>query len=171
MNDLIFSLNATMPVFLIMVIGYVLRQLGILDEVFSGKMNQFVFKIALPILVFKELSTANFYEMWDTKFIIFCFMASLLSILLAVGLSTFIKNQSVRGEFVQAAYRSSSALLGCAFVQNIYGSAGSASLMIIAAVPLYNVAAVLILNLMKPDRGRLDKKVLKKMFCVYFEMS
>ena len=164
MDDLIFSLNATMPVFLIMVIGYVLRQLGILDEVFSGKMNQFVFKIALPILVFKELSTANFYEMWDTKFIIFCFMASLLSILLAVGLSTFIKNQSVRGEFVQAAYRSSSALLGCAFVQNIYGSAGSASLMIIAAVPLYNVAAVLILNLMKPDRGRLDKKVLKKTF-------
>lgn len=164
MENLIFSLNATIPVFLMMVIGYGLRHWGIFDEVFTSKMNQFVFKIALPVLVFKELSTADFYEMWDAKFVVFCFMASLISILIAVGLSTFIKNPSVRGEFAQGAYRSSSALLGCAFVQNIYGSAGSASLMIIAAVPLYNVAAVFILNLMKPEHGKLDQKILIKTF-------
>ncbi len=164
MENLIFSLNATMPVFLMIVIGYFLRYIGVFDEVFADKMNKFVFKVALPMLVFKELSTANFYELWDTRFVVFCFVASLLSILAAVGLSLLIKNQSIRGEFAQASYRSSSALLGCAFVQNIYGSAGCASLMIIAAVPLYNVAAVLILNLMKPDRGKLDGEVLKKTF-------
>lgn len=162
MENLIFSLNATMPVFLLMVIGYGLKQFGIFDEVFANKVNKFVFKITLPALVFKELSTANFYEMWDTKFVVFCFGASLLSILAAVGLSMLIKDQSVRGEFAQAAYRSSSALLGCAFVQNIYGSAGSASLMIIAAVPLYNIAAVLILNFMKPNRGKMSKELIRK---------
>lgn len=164
MEDLIFSLNATMPVFLMMVIGYIFRQIGILDDIFASKMNKFVFKVTLPALLFKELSTADFYETWDTKFIAFCFCASLLSILASVGLSKFIKDQSVRGEFAQASYRSSSALLGCAFVQNIYGAAGPASLMIIAAVPLYNVAAVLILNLMKPNRGVLDRNLMKKTF-------
>lgn len=164
MENLIFSLNATMPIFMMMVIGYCLRHWGIFDEVLTSKMNQFVFKVALPVLVFKELSTADFYQMWDVKFVIFCFMASLLSIFIAVGLSQFIKDKTMQGEFAQSAYRSSSALLGCAFVQNIYGSAGSASLMIIAAVPLYNVAAVLILNLMKPERGQLNKKLLKKTF-------
>ncbi len=162
MENLIFSLNATMPVFLLMVIGYVLKQFDIFDEVFASKVNKFVFKITLPALVFKELSTANFYEMWDMKFVVFCFVASLLSILVAVGLSMLIKDESVRGEFAQASYRSSSALLGCAFVQNIYGSAGSASLMIIAAVPLYNVAAVLILNFMKPNRGKMSKTLIQK---------
>lgn len=162
MENLIFSLNATMPVFLLMVIGYVLRQFGIFDEVFANKVNKFVFKITLPVLVFKELSTANFYEMWDMKFVVFCFVASLVSILAAVGLSMLIKDESVRGEFAQASYRSSSALLGCAFVQNIYGSAGSASLMIIAAVPLYNIAAVLILNFMKPNRGKMSKTLIQK---------
>lgn len=151
-----------MPVFLLMVIGYVLKQFDIFDEVFASKVNKFVFKITLPALVFKELSTANFYEMWDMKFVVFCFVASLLSILVAVGLSMLIKDESVRGEFAQASYRSSSALLGCAFVQNIYGSAGSASLMIIAAVPLYNVAAVLILNFMKPNRGKMSKTLIQK---------
>ena len=113
MENLIFSLNATMPVFLLMVIGYGLKQFGIFDEVFANKVNKFVFKITLPALVFKELSTANFYEMWDTKFVVFCFGASLLSILAAVGLSMFIKDLSVRGEFAQAAYRSSSAQRTC----------------------------------------------------------
>lgn len=162
MENLIFSLNATMPVFLLMVIGYGLKQVGIFDEVFASKVNKFVFKITLPALVFKELSNANFYEMWDTKFVAFCFVASLLSILASVGLSMFIKDKSVRGEFAQASYRSSSALLGCAFVQNIYGSAGSASLMIIAAVPLYNVAAVLILNFLKPNRGKMSRALIRK---------
>lgn len=164
MENLIFSLNATMPVFMMMVIGYCLRYRGVFDEILTSKMNQFVFKVALPVLVFKELSTADFYQMWDVKFVVFCFMASLLSILIAIGLSQFIKDKSVQGEFAQGAYRSSSALLGCAFVQNIYGSAGSASLMIIAAVPLYNVAAILILNLMKPERGQMSQKLLKKTF-------
>lgn len=164
MENLVFSLNATMPVFLMMIIGYGLRYVGIIDTIFASKMNKFVFKIALPVLVFRELSTVDFYETWDMKFIAFCFIASLLSILASVGLSMFIKDQSVRGEFAQASYRSSSALLGCAFVQNIYGSASFASLMIIAAVPLYNVAAVLILNLMKPDRGKLNRAILKKTF-------
>ena len=111
MENLVFSLNATMPVFLMMIIGYGLRYVGIIDTVFASRMNKFVFKIALPVLVFKELSTVDFYETWDMKFIAFCFIASLLSILASVGLSMFIKDQSVRGEFAQASYRSSSALL------------------------------------------------------------
>ena len=40
---------------------------------------------------------------------------------------------------MQAAYRSSAAIIGMAFVQNIYGDYGMASLMIIGTVPLYNV--------------------------------
>ena len=46
------------------------------------------------------------------------------------------------GEFVQASFRGSAAVLGIAFIQNIYGNAGMAPLMIIGTVPLYNIAAV-----------------------------
>ena len=58
-----------------------------------------------------------------------------------------IKEKGKRGEFIQGAYRSSAALLGLAFIHNIYGDAstGMGPLMILGSVPLYNIFAVIIL--------------------------
>ena len=162
MNNLIFSLNATMPVFLMMVLGYVLKKLNWIDEEFATKINSFVFHVPLPVLVFKDLATVDFMEVWDTKFVIFCFLATLLSILLAIVISNVWKDKSIQGEFVQASYRSSAAILGIAFIQNIYGNAGMGPLMVVASVPLYNVAAVLILTLLGKEQKRMDKALLIK---------
>ena len=168
MNDtenLIFSLNATMPVFLMMVLGYVLhRKTSLLNDEFADYLNTFVFKLALPVQLFKSLSQEDFHAVWDSGIILFCFAVSLASILLLLGLSIFLRDRSLRAEFVQAGYRGSQALLGVALLQNIYGSsvgAGPLALVLIGAVPLYNVAAVLLLTLMTPG-GRLDRKTVGK---------
>ena len=63
---------------------------------------------------------------------------------------------------MQAAYRSSAAIIGMAFVQNIYGDYGMASLMIIGTVPLYNVMAVIVLALLKPGQSSLTPALMKK---------
>ena len=162
MNNLIFSLNATMPVFLMMVLGYILKKLNWIDEEFASKINSFVFHVPLPVLVFKDLATVDFMEVWDTKFVIFCFVATLLSILLAAVISKVWKDKSIQGEFVQASYRSSAAILGIAFIQNIYGNAGMGPLMVVASVPLYNVAAVIILTLLCKEKKKMDKVLLAK---------
>ena len=52
MENLMFCLNATGPIFLMMVFGLFLRKVGILDEDFANRMNKFVFKIPLPFLLF-----------------------------------------------------------------------------------------------------------------------
>ena len=168
MNDtenLIFSLNATMPVFLMMVLGYVLRRkTSLLNDEFADYLNTFVFKLALPVQLFKSLSQEDFHAVWDGGMVLFCFAVSLASILLLLGLSIFLRDRSLRAEFVQAGYRGSQALLGVALLQNIYGSsvgAGPLALVLIGAVPLYNVAAVLLLTLMTPG-GRLDRKTVGK---------
>ena len=168
MNDtenLIFSLNATMPVFLMMVLGYVLhRKTSLLNDEFADYLNTFVFKLALPVQLFKSLSQEDFHAVWDSGMVLFCFAVSLASILLLLGLSIFLRDRSLRAEFVQAGYRGSQALLGVALLQNIYGSsvgAGPLALVLIGAVPLYNVAAALLLTLMTPG-GRLDRKTVGK---------
>lgn len=162
MTNLIFALNATMPVFFMMVLGYILKKLKWMDEAFASKINSFVFHVPLPVLVFKDLATVDFVKVWDTKFVIFCFVATLLSILLAAGISFLWKDKSIQGEFVQASYRSSAAILGIAFIQNIYGNAGMGPLMVVASVPLYNVAAVIILTLLGKERKKLDKALVIK---------
>ncbi|MGN0413072.1 MAG: AEC family transporter, partial [Lachnospiraceae bacterium] len=124
--------------------------------------NKFVFTAALPALLFEDLSEVSFSQVWDIKFVLFCFGITAVSILLLVVLSIFFVKKEDRGEFVQGSYRSSAALLGIAFIQNIYGNSGMAPLMIVATVPLYNVAAVLILSLMNPKQGKIDGSALKK---------
>ena len=161
MENLIFSLNATVPVFLMMVLGLVFRKLGWIDDVFASKMNKFVFLVPLPVLVFEDLATVDFSEVWDLKFVLFCFAATLISIGIAAAVSFLWRDKSIQGEFIQASYRSSAALLGIAFIQNIYGNAGLAPLMIIGSVPLYNVMAVIVLAFFRPERKRLDKELWK----------
>ena len=125
-------------------------------------MNKFVFKIALPVLLFQDLSDSDFSAVWDIKFVLFCFFATLLSILAVWGLSHLLKERSARGEFIQAAYRSSAAILGIAFIQNIYGNSGMAPLMIISSVPLYNIMAVVVLAVFGPEREEITADFVKK---------
>lgn len=161
MENLIFSLNATVPVFLMMVLGLLFRKLGWMDEEFANKMNKFVFLVPLPVLVFEDLATVDFAKAWDTRFVLFCFVATILSIGIAALIACFWKEKSIRGEFIQASYRSSAALLGIAFIQNIYGNSGMAPLMIIGSVPLYNIMAVVVLSFFHPEQRRIDGKVIK----------
>ena len=162
MENLIFSLNATIPVFLLMVLGLALRKIGWIDEAFASRVNKFVFRVPLPVLLFQDLATVDFYEMWDGRFVLFCFAVTFLGIVIAGLLSLLLKNRRIQGEFIQASYRSSAALLGIAFIQNIYGSAGIAPLMIIGSVPLYNIMAVAVLSFFSPERKKLDAGTVKK---------
>lgn len=150
-----------MPVFLMMVAGYLLHKTPLLDDGFANKMNNFVFKAALPVQLFKSLAEADFHTVWDGGIVLFCFAVSLASILIMLGVSLFLKDKSLRAEFIQAGYRSSQALLGAALMENIYGNTGPLALIIIGAVPLYNVAAVTLLTLMAPG-GHLDGRTMTK---------
>ena len=162
MDNLVFSLNATVPIFLMMILGLFFNKIGWMDEEFANKVNKFVFRVPLPVLLFGDLAVVDIKEAWDTKFVIFCFIITLISITIAIGISCLLKDRSIQGEFIQGAYRSSAALLGIAFIQNIYGNSGQAPLMIIGSVPLYNIMAVLVLSLFKPGQSGLDKAVLKR---------
>ena len=60
MQNLSFSLNATIPIFLMMVFGGLMKKVGLLDDHTTAKLNQFVFKALLPVLLFMDLSKADF---------------------------------------------------------------------------------------------------------------
>lgn len=163
MENLIFSLNATVPVFLVMVIGYIIKNIKLVDEPFVKTLNSFNYKVTLPVLLFKDIAESDFFEVWDTGYVMFCFFTTLFSIVFIwLITSKLFREKDLIGEFVQAAYRSSAAVLGIAFIQNIYGNAGMAPLMIIGTVPLYNVAAVLVLSFTGPGSSGLSSNTLKK---------
>ncbi len=165
MDNLYFSLNATLPIFALMVLGYIFRKMGLIDDKAASWMNKFVFKVALPVLVFKDLAGQDFAGTWNGKFVLFCFAVTLVSVGLIALLSKWVvKDRARRGEFIQGSYRSSAALLGIAFIHNIYGdgAVGMGPLMILGSVPLYNIFAVVVLTVTAENapKGKLVKTTL-----------
>lgn len=163
MEHLIFSLNATIPIFLTMVIGYLLKQSKMMNESFVKTLNKFNYNVTLPLMLFEDLANSDFSSVWDGKYVLFCFLVTLCSIIVIWALSALLlRDKDIVGEFVQGCYRSSAAVLGLAFIQNIYGTSQMAPLMIIGTVPLYNVMAVVILSFTGPGEHKLNKESFKK---------
>lgn len=147
MDSLVYSLNATLPVFFVMVAGYIFRRMGILSEEFVKSADKFNFKVTLPLLLFTDLATNNIKDIFDGRYALFCAAVTTLMFFGTwIGAKIFIRDKSITGAFVQASYRSSVAILGLAFITNIYDSPGMAPIMLIGSVPLYNIYAVLVLT-------------------------
>lgn len=160
MDNFIFSVNATLPIFILMCLGYLFRKTGLVDLSFASAMNRFVFKIALPAMLFSDLAAQDFASTWDGKYVLFCFAVTLVSIGIAALVAHFVvKERAERGEFVQVSYRSSAAILGLAFIGSIYGESNTAMapLMILGSVPLYNIFAVVVLTL-SAEKGKTNKE-------------
>lgn len=163
MDSLVYSLNATVPIFFVIAIGYFLRQIKMLDEPFLKVADKFNFRVTLPAMLFLDMASTDLAAAFDFKYVLYCFAATLVSIVTVWGIArALFKDKSIVGEFVQASYRSSAAVLGIAFIVNICGNSGMAPLMIVGAVPLYNIFAVLILTFEGEGTkggGRLKKAV------------
>ncbi len=153
-SDLLFSLNTTMPVFLIMVIGYMLGRARILTKEFCKTADWVVFHLALPCMLFLDIAKIDLSKEFDGSYVLFCAGATIVAILLLWLLAAvFMKDKSIIGEFVQASYRSSAAILGTTYIINMYGDTGMAPLMIVGSVPLFNMFAVIILTFTAPKAG------------------
>ena len=147
MASFLFALNATMPVFLVMVLGYFPRRIGMLNQAFCDVGDKFVFQVALPVLLFCDIMEMDLAADFDWTFVLFCAAATTVMFFGVWGAARlFLKDKSLVGAFSQAAARSSAAILGVAFVENMYGNSGMVPMMIVAAVPLFNIYSVIILT-------------------------
>lgn len=149
-----------MPVFLVILIGYILNRLGMFSEGFIASSNKFIFNVCLPVMVFCDLAKENIIASFNGSLVIYSAVITTVAFaLIWLCARLFIKDRSIIGAFVQASYRSSVAVMGFAFMQNIYGSSGLIPMIIIGCVPLYNIFAVTVLTFEAEDaQNDPDKK-------------
>ena len=159
MENFIYSINVTMPIFLVMVIGYILKQIGMLNDNFVTVANKFNFKVTLPFMLFKDIAGVDIKAVFDIKYVLFCAIVSTICFWVVWGTAKLlVRDKTIRGAFVQSSYRGSAAVMGLAFIQNIYGSSAMGPLMIVSAVPLYNIFSVIVLTFEANDSTGIDKK-------------
>lgn len=167
MENFIYSVNVTFPIFLVMVIGYILKQIGMLNDNFVTVANKFNFKVTLPFMLFRDISGVDIKAVFDLKYVLFCAIVSTLCFwLIWGGTKLFLKDKSLRGAFVQASFRSSAAVMGLAFIENIYGPSAMGPLMIVGAVPLYNIFSVIVLTFEGAHSGEENRTEKIKEACI-----
>ncbi len=146
MDNFIFSINATIPIFLIILLGYILRQKDFLSEEFVKIANKYVFSIALPVMLFYDISKTDVRKDMNIKFFFYCLVVTIVMFFMVWGIAVLaIKDKTMIGAFAQGGARGSAAILGVAFVENICGEMGMTPLMIVASVPFFNILSVIIL--------------------------
>lgn len=162
MSNFIFAVCVTLPVFIIIVIGYIIKRVGLINDEFARVADRFVFKITLPLLVFKDIAEMDIHATFDPLYVVFCMAATSAMFLITWGVSYLLSNdKNFSASFTQSAARGSAAILGIALITNIYGDSGMAPMMIVAAVPLYNLYSVIMLTCGGEKERLCGKTILK----------
>lgn len=164
LENFIYSINVTIPIFLVMLLGYFLRQRRMFNDNFVNVANKFNFTVTLPFMLFRDIAAVDIRSVFDLQYVMFCAIASSVCFWAVWGLTKlFLKDKTLIGAFVQASFRSSAAVMGLAFISNLYGPSAMGPLMIIGAVPLYNIYSVLVLTFeAKNDEGTKDTGKIKE---------
>lgn len=159
MDNLIFCLNATVPIFAVILLGRLLRGRHFFSPQTLADIDRLSFKVLLPVLLFRDIAAGRITEQFDLKFFLFCAGITIVYFFaIWLGAAKLLPDKSMVGAFTQGAFRGSQAILGVAFVQSLYGDAGLVPLMIVASVPLYNIFSVLVLAVTAPAGQGRDRK-------------
>jgi len=165
MENLLFTANIVVPVFIIVALGYILRKKNLINDNFVSLSSRIVFNVSLPVLIFVEIAKINLDVILDFKLILFVYIGTLISfILIWVFSIPFIKEGKDQSVFLQGSFRGNFAVVGLALIANLYGpeKLGKASLVLAFTVPLYNVLAVIALTV--PVRKEKNMNMKKTMW-------
>lgn len=150
MVNFLFSLNVVAPLFILMAIGYIARQINFVSTEFLTQLNRFVFRFCLPLMLFHDIRVSYEGDFSNTKLI----FSSVIGITVVILLSfcivpLLIKRKAQRGSIIQGIYRSNFLIYGLPLATGMYGDAAVASISMLMGImiPFYNVAAVIILSI------------------------
>lgn len=144
-----FSFNAVAPILLLAVAGYIIKLTGLFDDSFFKKCNTLVFKVFLPILIFKNIYDID--SVGDINFAVMLYCVVAIVILCLVGnlvAGVFAQNRGQKGVINQSSFRSNYAIIGIPLAESLGGAAAVAFAGVLSAVciPLFNFLAVVILS-------------------------
>lgn len=164
MENLLFSLNATLPVAFMILLGYALKHFGWLKKSFVDDLNRFTYNVTLPFMLLANMRSVDFSQLWDPAYIWFCAGVTVVCFALITLAARWVVRQdaALRAEWIQGSFRGSAVLLAFAYVQNIYGTVTVTSLMVLGTVPLYNLLSAALLSFTDPTGDRSDKSLVRQ---------
>lgn len=163
---LLTAVNSILPIILLILLGYGLRKVGFLNDIFISTGNKFIFNICLPVMLFVNVYDIESLNAINVDIVIYTLFAVCLLFLLSFTAAHMTPVPERKGVVMQCVYRSNYAIIGLPLANALGGAEAMAVAAIISAflIPIYNTFAVISLTIfMKdPDNKKMDFKGIVK---------
>ncbi len=165
MQNFWISFNVVFPIFLMMALGFFLKKIRLVSEATVKQINNVVFRVFLPTMIFKNVYDSKIEEVLNSRLILFAALCVLGCIALLFAIVPLIEKQnSRRGVLIQGIFRSNFVIFGLPITQALCGAtvSGAASVLIAMIIPIFNFFAVISLEVFhssKPNLGKVLKGI------------
>lgn len=149
MDSFLFTLNAILPIILLILLGYILKKINFFNDSFLKTANKFMFKIALPCLLFNNIYKINSFNNIRWNIVLFACWGIILLFILGTFITLFfVKDNTKRGVIIQCAFRSNFSILGIPLAASIGNieAVQVAALLSAFSIPLFNILAIVVLQ-------------------------
>lgn len=154
------AVNAVVPVVLIVLLGYCLKERGFLTREFIKVGSKVSFRVAMPIMLFVNVYNIESFDVIQWEVVIYSIIAIL--VIFVLGLITVIfttDDPKRKGAVLQATFRSNNAIVGLSLASVLGGTEAVAVAAVVSAftLPVMNILAVIALTIYVNDDG--SKKI------------
>lgn len=166
MDTLLFAINSVLPIIILMALGYFLKRIGFINDNFLKIANKYVYRIALPALLFYNIYKIDSLNNIEWNQIVFAVLGIMLLFIIGmIVVKIFVPDKKQKGVVVQVLFRANFAIIGIPLAQAIGGSIAVVHLAMISAIaiPLMNVLSVISLSMYVEEKqpGQIKKTLLK----------
>lgn len=173
MDNLLLCFHAIMPLLLLILLGYFLKQIQFIPKAGFDAIDKLCFKIFVPVMLFNNVYTADFDTALNVPAIIFLELAIVGTFLVAFFLTPRLipGNKENIATVVHAVCHGNLAVLGIPLITNLFGESGMVvySILLASTSPIINPLMVYEHIYFQGDKikpGRLILNVLKSPFLV-----
>ena len=162
LDSFMVAFNAVAPFLILLGIGFSAVRLKLADRPFMNRLNALNFKLFFPFLMFNNVYSAQPENMPSVKLMVTGVVSvSVLVVLLVLIVPKIVKENPRRGVIIQGIYRSNFIIYGIPLTTYVFGAEKSSvcGMMILLMVSLFNVSAVIVLELFR-EGGKIQPKQL-----------
>lgn len=168
MENALISFNVVAPIFLLLLLGYFIKRLHMLDTHTEEVMNKISFQVFFSVLLFNSIYKTDLKSSFRPKLLLFAVAAVLLLFVLLCLIVPLIEKQPAkRGVLIQGIFRSNFVIFGLPICISLCGeeSIGATSILIAVIVPIYNALSIVALEMHRGNGAKLSiVKILKGIF-------
>jgi len=150
-ENFIICINAVLPLFFMMLAGFIARRAGLIREEDITRINKIAFTVFLPCMLFKNIYGADLSKVANIRMLLMAGLGILGMFVFGwIGINLIVRDRSKHTAMIHCMGRTNFALLGIPIAVNLLGEGGDVSPMaflITVTSPVFNILVVVLFEL------------------------